>query len=157
MAMSAMSAQTWPYVTIGWRHTNDETGIVIDNDGLGPALIRDVVLTVDRQEQRDVISALRQIVSTPDARIELDALTRGAVIRAGKSLNLFVVRGTTWANQLRGAQNRVNLQICYCSILEQCWSNSLISVIPRKVSVCAGSNRNGLELPTTPVSDSPRS
>jgi hypothetical protein len=156
MAMSSISAQTWPYVTIGWRHTNDETGIVVDNDGLGPAIIRDVVLTVDGQDQHDAISALRQIISITDAGIELDALTRGVVIRAGKSLNLFVVRGASWANQLRSAQNRVNLEICYCSILGQCWSNSLASVIPREVSVCAESNRNSLELPTTSVSDSPR-
>jgi hypothetical protein len=156
MAMSSISAQTWPYVTIGWRHTNDETGIVVDNDGLGPAIIRDVVLTVDGQDQHDAISALRQIISIADASIELDALTRGVVIRAGKSLNLFVVRGASWANQLRSAQNRVNLEICYCSILGQCWSNSLASVIPREVSVCAESNRNSLELPTTSVSDSPR-
>jgi hypothetical protein len=156
MAMSSISAQTWPYVTIGWRHTNDETGIVVDNDGLGPAIIRDVVLTVDGQDQHDAISALRQIISIADASIELDELTRGVVIRAGKSLNLFVVRGASWANQLRSAQNRVNLEICYCSILGQCWSNSLASVIPREVSVCAESNRNSLELPTTSVSDSPR-
>jgi hypothetical protein len=156
MAMSSISAQTWPYVTIGWRHTNDETGIVVDNDGLGPAIIRDVVLTVDGQDQHDAISALRQIISIADASIELDALTRGVVIRAGKSLNLFVVRGASWANQLRSAQNRVNLEICYCSILGQCWSNSLASVVPREVSVCAESNRNSLELPTTSVSDSPR-
>jgi hypothetical protein len=156
MAMSSISAQTWPYVTIGWRHTNDETGIVVDNDGLGPAIIRDVVLTVDGQDQHDAISALRQIISIADASIELDALTRGVVIRAGKSLNFFVVRGASWANQLRSAQNRVNLEICYCSILGQCWSNSLASVIPREVSVCAESNRNSLELPTTSVSDSPR-
>jgi hypothetical protein len=156
MAMSSISAQTWPYVTIGWRHTNDETGIVVDNDGLGPAIIRDVVLTLDGQGQHDAISALRQIISIADASIELDALTRGVVIRAGKSLNLFVVRGASWANQLRSAQNRVNLEICYCSILGQCWSNSLASVIPREVSVCAESNRNSLELPTTSVSDSPR-
>ncbi|MBV8775090.1 MAG: hypothetical protein JO166_22565 [Deltaproteobacteria bacterium] len=58
MASSSMSAQTWPYVTIGWRYANDETGIVVDNDGLGPALIRDVVLTLDEREQRDAVSAV---------------------------------------------------------------------------------------------------
>lgn len=148
-----MSAQTWPYVTIGWHHTKDETAIVVDNDGLGPALIRDVVLTVDRHDQHDVISALRQIIPAPGAGIELDALTRGVVIRAGKSLNLFVVRGTNWANQLRRAQNRVDIQICYCSILEQCWSNSLVSAIPRQVPACAESNSKSLELPIASASD----
>jgi hypothetical protein len=99
---------------------------------------------------------LRQIISIADASIELDALTRGVVIRAGKSPNLFIVRGASWANQLRSAQSPVNLEICYCSILGRCWSNSLASVIPREVSVCAESKRNSLELPTTSVSDSPR-
>jgi len=147
MASSSISAQTWPYVTIGWRYANDQTGIVVDNDGLGPALIRDVVLTIDGRNQRDAISGVQQIIGNSRAEIHIDALTRGVVIRAGKSLNLFEVRGATWANQLHGAQSRVNLQICYCSILGQCWTNSLAGAIPRSISKCADSDENGLLLP----------
>jgi hypothetical protein len=153
MASSSIAAQTWPYVTIGWRHANDETGVVVDNDGLGPALIRDVVLTVDQQNQHDTISAMRQIIPTPRAVIQIDALTRGVVIRAGNSANLFVVRGATWANQLRAAQSRINLQICYCSILGQCWTNSLASAIPNSVSACTETDGKGLELPGRLASD----
>jgi len=97
MASSSISAQTWPYVTIGWRDANDQTGIVLDNDGLGPAQIRDVELTIDGRNQRDAISGVQQIIGNSRAEIHIDALTRGVVIRAGKSLNLFEVRGVTWA------------------------------------------------------------
>jgi hypothetical protein len=147
MASSSISAQTWPYVTIGWSYANDETGVVIDNDGLGPALIRDVVLTIDQHEQHDAVSAVRQIINNPNAEIRIDALTRGVVVRAGQSRNLFVVRGTTSANQLRAAQARVNLEICYCSILGRCWTNSLADIIPRSISKCTDSDTKGLVLP----------
>jgi hypothetical protein len=147
MASSSISAQTWPYVTIGWQHANDKIGIVVDNDGLGPALIRNVVLSVDQRPQRDVISAVRQIIGDSEVEFNMDAFTRGLVIRAGNSLKLFHVRGATSANQLRAAQSRMNLQICYCSILGRCWTNSLAEVIPQSVSECAENDANGLLLP----------
>ena len=147
MASSSISAQNWPYVTIGWSYANDETGIVVDNDGLGPALIRDVDLTEDGHEQHDTVSAVRQIISDPNANIRLNALTRGVVIRAGHSLNLFVLRGTTAANQLRAAQSRVNLEVCYCSILGQCWTDSFADSIPRSISKCIDSDTKGLGIP----------
>ena len=56
------------------------------------------------------------------------------------------------ANQLRTAQSRVNLHICYCSILGQGWTNSLTSAIPRSVSECAENDSKGLVLPSN-VSD----
>ena len=65
MASSSISAQTWPYVTIGWRYANDQTGIVVDNDGLGPALIRDVELTIDGRNQRDAISGCNRLSEIP--------------------------------------------------------------------------------------------
>jgi hypothetical protein len=147
MASSSMSAQTWPYVTIGWRYANDETAIVVDNDGLGPALIRDVVLSVDHRPQTDALAAVRQIVSDSGAEIRLDALVRGNVIRAGNSLSFLAVHGAAWANQLRTAQSRVTLQICYCSILGRCWINSLTQVIPQSVAACSENNPESLKLP----------
>ena len=147
MASSSMSAQTWPYVTIGWRYANNETGLQVDNDGLGPALIRDVVLTVDDHEQHDAVSAVRQLISNPNPELDIHALTRGVVIRAGQSLNVFLVHGAPSANELRTAQARVNLQICYCSLLGQCWTNSLQDEIPRSASKCAESNPKALALP----------
>ena len=155
MASSSISAQTWPYVTIGWRYGNDETGVVVDNDGLGPALIRSVVLTVDERQQHDAISAVQQIISSPSPEVHIDALMRGVVIRAGHSVNLFVVRGTTSAKELRTAQSRVNLEICYCSILEQCWTNSLASSIPRRVSECSENDAKELVLPRMLATDPP--
>ncbi|GEM_PF-1392022 len=154
MASSSMSAQTWPYVTIGWRHANDEIGIVINNDGLGPALIRDVLLTVDQKNQHDAVSALEQIIRKPTiktdgAEVRIDVLVRGSVIRAGNAANIFLVRGAAWANRMRAAQSRINLEICYCSILGQCWINSLTSVVPREVVECAEDDSRGLKAPET--------
>jgi hypothetical protein len=56
---------------LGWRYANDQTDIVVDNDGLGPALIREVVFTIDGQHQRDAISGVRQISGNSRAEITL--------------------------------------------------------------------------------------
>lgn len=147
MASSSIAAQTWPYITIGWSYANDEVGIMVDNDGLGPALIRDVILTLDHHPQQDALSALGQIIEGSKAEIHVDALTRGSVIRAGNSLRLLGVRGIPYASQLRAAQARVDLQICYCSILGRCWTNSLTGVIPHSVSGCPDNDADNLKLP----------
>ena len=40
MASSSISAQTWPYVTIGWQHGNDKIGIVVDHKHAGGDALR---------------------------------------------------------------------------------------------------------------------
>jgi hypothetical protein len=147
MASSSMAAQTWPYVTIGWRFGDDEIGIGISNDGLGPAIIRDVVLTIDQKPQHDAVSALRPFLGNPPPQVRLDAVTRGVVIRAGNSVNFFLVHDVTAATQIRDAMARVNLQLCYCSILGKCWTSSLGDANPEGVSRCAEGDPNGLALP----------
>jgi hypothetical protein len=147
MASSSISAQTWPYLTIGWGYGNDQTSLALDNDGLGPALIRDVVLTVDGHPQSDVVSAMRQIVHGADGALTLDALTAGVVVRAGRSLNVFDVRGASWNERTRQALPRIDLQLCYCSVLGRCWSTSLRSNEPRDIPRCAEQDASGLKAP----------
>lgn len=153
MASASISAQTWPYLTLGWSYTNDHTSLMVDNDGLGPALIREVVLTVDEKPQSDVISALRPIVSGPNGSLTLDALTSGVVIRAGHSLHAFTVGSADWNERVRRALPRFDLQICYCSVLGRCWKTALSLNEPSAVSGCKEHNPAGLKIPASEQSD----
>jgi hypothetical protein len=149
MASRSISAQTWPYVTLGWRYGVDEIGISVSNDGLGPALVRNVILTIDQKPQRDVVSALKlnELVRASGPVVSIDGLTRGIVIRAGNSVNAFSVHDPVSAKQLLSAKSRIDLQICYCSILGRCWTSSIADAIPQDVSSCPDNDRNGLVLP----------
>jgi hypothetical protein len=149
MASSSIAAQTWPYVTIGWNYANEQSGIVVANDGLGPALIRDTVLKVDGHPQPDVLEALSKLIDIshgPKGTIELDALIPGVVIRAGQSFRLFSIGGARWDSQLRDAQSRVELEVCYCSVLDRCWISSTQSSA-QSVARCLQHNPSSLSLP----------
>jgi hypothetical protein len=157
MASTLISAQTWPYVTIGWSYQNDQSGISVANDGLGPALLRSVVLKLDGQPQRDVLSALRRIVTGSAGSITVGALVRGSVIRAGNDAHLILVQGAAYDNQMRNAKSRIEVEICYCSILERCWISTL-GDMPQQVGRCE--DRDSLETPElqadTAVAPSPK-
>jgi hypothetical protein len=145
MASTLISAQTWPYVTIAWTYLNEQSGIVVQNDGLGPALIRDVGLKLDGRPQHDVVSALRQIVKGSTGNVGADALMRGVVIRPGNSANLILVKGAVWDTQMRSAKPRITVEMCYCSILERCWKAKL-NEIPAEVRSCVV-DTNDLQVP----------
>jgi hypothetical protein len=138
-ASRQMSAQTWPYVTIGWHYDNDESGILVTNDGQGPAIIYGVALRLDGQPQHDVISALRRIVSGPAAVIHIDALVHGTVLRPGQELHLLSVRGAAWDKQLRDAKGRIAVELCYCSVLDRCWTN-ILNEMPQETAQCGESS-----------------
>jgi hypothetical protein len=130
-----MSAQTWPYVTIGWHIGTDESEIVVANDGQGSAIFHGTVLRIDNRPQHDVLTALRGIVSGSTGVVQMDALVRGVVLRPGQSLRLIGVHGAGWDKQLREAKSRIAVDLCYCSILDRCWT-SAIDELPKEVAHC---------------------
>jgi hypothetical protein len=151
MASSSIAAQTWPYVAIGWSYADDQSGIVVDNDGLGPALIRDVVLKIDGHPQHDALQAVSLLIDiSADAKgqIHMDALVPGTVIRSGSSARLFSVSGAKWDSQLRHAQSRIELEVCYCSVLERCWISSM-QTLAQSIAKCPRRNRSSLTLPAS--------
>jgi len=139
-----MSAQTWPYVTAGWHYDKDEAGILVANDGQGPAIVHAVSLTVDGESQHDVVSALRHLINGDEGVVQIDALAHGVVIRPGETLRLLNVQGATSNTQLRAARKRIGVVLCYCSVLERCWTNTL-NGLPREVEHCT--EGAGLSLP----------
>jgi hypothetical protein len=117
------------------------------------------VLTVDGQPQHDIVSGLRQIVKNFDVRentINLDALMPGTIIRATRSANLFVVHGASLVRQIHSAKSRVNLEMCYCSLLERCWTVSLKSSLPQASQKCPDHDPKGLLLPEPEALSSPQ-
>jgi len=139
-----MAAQTWPYVTAGWQYDNDEAGIVIINDGQGPAIVHAVSLAIDGEPQHDVVSALRRLISGQAGQVQVDAIGHGSVIRPGQTMRLLMVRGAQWNTQLRAARKRIRVGLCYCSVLDRCWTTTLDS-LPTAVDHCT--ERDSLAVP----------
>jgi hypothetical protein len=121
----------WPYVSIDTTTSSDSIRIGLINYGLGPALIRDAVLTVDGRPQHLLaglvqmlgdLKSLRKASPKRTASFRLSSVGAGTVIRPGEDRMLLEISGNpVVAQRLIAAQPRLELQLCYCSILEQCW------------------------------------
>ena len=121
-------ASVWPYVSIGYR-INDEGqnrgySWDINNDGVGPARIESVTMTLDGKPVRGWKEIFRALFG--DAAV---SATYSQIY--GKVLPPNTNRETTiealrlvdidQARIFYRAQERLQMSICYCSVYDECW------------------------------------
>jgi hypothetical protein len=128
-----LSAQVWPYVAISTTTGADSVRVALVNYGLGPAIVRDEVLTVDGRPQRDIPSGIVRMLGdlrslrgqnppNATATFRLSSIGPGSVIRPGEDRALLDISGNAAvAQRLIAGVTRFDLHVCYCSILDQCW------------------------------------
>ncbi len=139
-----VEANSWPFLS--YDTSNGETiGMSVVNDGIGPAKIEGVEIRWKGRAQRnatDFLKACCDFVSgTGNVGYQFIA---GKVLRAGQSLNILTLAHTAadtaaWKALDRARLSRnVSVNVCYCSIFDQCWLNDVarISLTPHPVHVC---------------------
>jgi len=139
-----LSVAVWPYVT--FRETSSNTYIELDvlNVGSGPAIIGGATLYVDEKPQASLSTTLRRLGFKPDhgdATVTLTNLGPGAVIPSGQSLPLVRVESRQFAALAPKVAQRIRVEVCYCSMLQQCWLKSTGQNYPTEVTTC---DRSGL-------------
>jgi hypothetical protein len=143
------SATTWPYVSFD---TTSDTAIDaftlgVRNVGLGPAIVRDTVVTVDGKPVgpgttgNPVYTALENAIARSEAaevkrhqhglvHVSTSSLAGGDVLPAGSSLVLLHAQGPDIFSLVRALQPHFDLSLCYCSVLGRCWSRRLKDPVP---------------------------
>ena len=133
------SATVWPYVS--FDETNSPTGIELElrNDGLGPAIIRSVAITLDDKPQASIEAVLAAVAAgQPQAQAAARAALRagervtitmstpnaGMVIPANEQHVLLRVDGAVLMQYIKPAIKRVGISLCYCSLTGTCWTQS---------------------------------
>jgi hypothetical protein len=151
------SATVWPYLTFITSSSPDKfVEVDVSNAGIGPALIRSATVTRDGRPIRSVatmtsrpalsiaIDPERIAANADEARtrqrsnLTISSVNRGDVIPAGSKLQLLRADGTFLARRLLADAGRIDVQICYCSLLGTCWVKRLWdpSVEPHAVAAC---------------------
>lgn len=118
-------ASVWPYVEVGPRVKNDEVGIVVINQGIGPARIRSMRVAVDGtpvQTWSSVFAALGvdaapNSVTTINGRV-LPAQSEEMVVEV--EVGSAEQREGLIATMLSDAP-RLAIEMCYCSVYDECW------------------------------------
>jgi hypothetical protein len=125
-----LSSQVWPYLTFSSTYDPQHVALDLQNDGLGPAIVRSAVLSVDGKPYANPLRAFSRVFKRPAHRrfaAGISGLTPGSVIRASGNVQLFHVEGAWAARQFAAASaaGRVDFRVCYCSLLGNCWTVSV--------------------------------
>ncbi len=112
-------AQVWPHLS--WTYSQgDLFTIQVSNEGVGPAIVKSVQLSVDKQATPDWKTALARL-ALPIESYGFSTL-HGAVIPPGQKVTMLTMPNDALADKLADAfGRRLMLDVCYCSVLDECW------------------------------------
>lgn len=134
------TASVLPDVSIS-RTYHDRLGessfmkILAINSGIGPGRVMAMKVTVDDQPVRDWAEMLRAIGSEEIAFGH--SQTAGAMVQAGEIRSAFEVKGQSATDTLLKAYPRMRIEICYCSVFDECWTPSNhVTKGPTRVKSC---------------------
>jgi hypothetical protein len=153
------SATVWPYLTFITSSSADRFfEIDVSNAGIGPALIYFAQITRDGQVIRRtpgpaVSPEIEVAFESERARAKADedrahlhgadtmtasTLLSGDVISAGNKFELLRVEGKSLTHYVLADVRRIDLTLCYCSLLGDCWTKRLWdpAVQPRPIRAC---------------------
>lgn len=111
-------AEVWPYLSLAYQ--DPLRRLTVFNKGMGPAIVRDVRVTVDGKPQRDWVH-----VFTALGLAGLDAepsTLAGTVLSPGDVLSVQQFgRNEDYLRFRQAMDAHVLVDVCYCSTLGDCW------------------------------------
>jgi hypothetical protein len=121
-------ASVWPSVAIGENDTHtataDEFTWRVDNNGVGPAKIESVQVSLDGKPYRNwqALSA----VLVPDhpfhaSQSSINGLVLPPSLNRETTVEMVKLTDQTLARAFHDAQTRFKIEICYCSVYDDCW------------------------------------
>ena len=124
-------AAVWPILEFDSSNAPD-IHFTLANKGVGPAIIRHVIVKVDGQPVRNWKEALGRILG-PGEHLFSESDMSGHVFAAGESMTPLTPRdpennplnfdksNPLWV-KMNKDRLRVSVEICYCSTLGECWT-----------------------------------
>jgi hypothetical protein len=130
MQRQQVRAAVWPILE--FDSSNGPIRFTLANKGVGPAIIRNVMVKVDDQPVKNWAEVLEKILGPGYHPGETSDMS-GRVFAAGESMNVFTPHDDAqnpvafdksnplWL-KLNPGRDRVTVEICYCSTLGECWT-----------------------------------
>lgn len=153
------AATVWPYLDISTSYGRQGEKLVVNNDGMGPAIVRSARLFIDGKPISGWDGFFDTILREPDinayfrhvtAKIKAGQVFKGSIttasfgpgetIRPGDAVTLLDIEVPN--APIRALEkHRISLALCYCSINKSCWmlqaiQQSFAGSEPQPVSQC---------------------
>jgi len=128
LMQSQSRASVWPYVAIGYS-INDEgesRGYTwqVSNDGVGPARIESVTMTLDGKpvrRWRELFRALFGEADVPATFSQVYGRVLPPSTNRETTIDALHLTDMAQAKAFFAAQDRIEMTICYCSVYDDCW------------------------------------
>jgi len=132
MQRQQVRAAVWPILEFDSGNQPD-IHFTLSNKGVGPAIIRHVIVTVDGQPVKNWREALEKLLG-PGTHWFSESDMNGHVLSANESMTVLTPtqdpEGTPIAHnrsdplwmEVNKARARLAVEICYCSTLGECWT-----------------------------------
>jgi hypothetical protein len=130
MQRQQVRAAVWPILE--FDSSNGPIQFTLANKGVGPAIIKHVIVRVDDKPVKSWAEVLEKILG-PGYHPGAESDMSGRVFAAGESMNAFTPHDDTqnpiafdksnpiW-EKLNAGRKRVTVEICYSSTLGECWT-----------------------------------
>jgi len=119
-------------MTFAWDETIAAWGLV--NSGLGPAILRRFEVYVDDKPQPRWAAVAK---SLGVKKYTFNNPATGAIIPVGSNAELlFSAKRSGGGDALKNNFQRVRMDICYCSLIDECWETSTRQPSRKAVKTC---------------------
>ncbi|MGN6789870.1 MAG: hypothetical protein ACTHJP_10095 [Rhodanobacteraceae bacterium] len=127
-------AQVWPYLIGG--NSGSESSLIWMNKGVGPAIVRNLEVTVAGKSQRDWRS-VEQSLGIPSLPYGQSTLN-GYVMSPGETIGWIKFNDKSDYHAFISAARRLDMKAvaCYCSTLGECWTTELWQFARTRIDKC---------------------
>jgi len=95
-----------------------------ENVGIGPARIKDFIVTVDGNPHPTWRSAMRALLGRDVDVSYGQSSINGRTIPAERQVTMFDLSDTGFTAEIIDQFERLEFEACYCSVFDECWSTS---------------------------------
>lgn len=119
-------ASVYPGIVQAQSYSNDPENprfsFLVVNNGIGPGRIASLKVTVDDQAVRTWYELTKAIGANETVYNKFgQSQIAGRLIRAGETIEVLQTRNIDLVNALVSEGSRIEIDLCYCSVFEECW------------------------------------
>jgi hypothetical protein len=113
-------AEVWPNLELGTFTSGAGASVVVDNTGLGPAVVEAIVVTVDDKPVHNWHGVLQSLLGDSTRAYSYSSLFEHGV-RPGDRVQLFGLPPTSMPTPFWQQIGRLKIRICYRSVFNEYW------------------------------------
>ena len=140
-------ASVWPIVSLGLSYfgNRDNGGFTweVENNGVGPALIKSVTLSLDGKSMRNWDEVFQALFGHGRENATVSSIN-GNVLppSTNRETTIAAIRTTQpdEAKALFEAKDRFKMSVCYCSVYDECWEAQWLKRDVTPVTQCSVAN-----------------